>query len=130
MKKLALALVLSVTAMLTLAPIVEAHHSVATFFFLDKTTELKGVVKEFRLVNPHMLMKLEVTTPSGEKELWTLTGGVTGDLRAAGWTPEAIKFGDLVTVEGAPARNPDAKGMYVRKLTRPDGTVLTQRIRD
>jgi hypothetical protein len=130
MKRFALALVVAVTAMLTVAPIVEAHHSVATFFFLDKTVMLKGTVQEFRLVNPHMLLKLEVTTASGEKEIWTLTGGVTGDLRAAGWTPDAIKFGDVVTVEGAPARNPDAKGMYVRKLTTPDGKVLTQRIRD
>jgi hypothetical protein len=130
MKRFALALVVAVTAMLTVAPIVEAHHSVATFFFLDKTVMLKGTVQEFRLVNPHMLLKLEVTTASGEKEIWTLTGGVTGDLRAAGWTPDAIKFGDVVTVEGAPARNPDAKGMYVRKLTTPEGKVLTQRIRD
>jgi hypothetical protein len=130
MKRLALALVVAVMATLTLVPIVEAHHSVATFFFLDKTVTLKGTVQEFRLVNPHMLLKLEVTTPSGEKEMWTLTGGVTGDLRAAGWTPDAIKFGDVVTVEGAPARNPDAKGMYVRKLTTPEGKVLTQRIRD
>ena len=130
MKKFAFALILAAMATLTLAPVVQAHHSVATFFFQDKTVELKGEVKEFRLVNPHMLMKLEVTTASGEKEMWTLTGGVTGDLRAAGWTPEAIKFGDIVTVEGAPARNPDAHGMYVRKLTKADGTVLTQRIRD
>ena len=130
MKKFSLALLLSATTMVALAPIVQAHHSVATFFFQDKTVEVKGEVKEFRLVNPHMLMKLEVTTPTGEKELWTLTGGVTGDLRAAGWTPEAIKYGDIVTVEGAPARNPDAHGMYVRKLTKADGTVLQQRIRD
>jgi hypothetical protein len=130
MQKFALALVLAAMATLTLAPVLEAHHSVATFFFLDKSMQLKGTVQEFRLVNPHMLLKLEVTTPSGAKELWTLTGGVTGDLLRAGWTPEAIKFGDEVTVEGAPARNPDAKGMYVRKLTKPDGTVLTQRIRD
>jgi hypothetical protein len=130
MKKLGLSIVIALLAVVPLAQTVHAHHSVATFFFLDKSVQLKGVVKEFRLVNPHMLMRLEVTTPSGEKEIWTLTGGVTGDLRAAGWVPESIKFGDEVTVEGAPARNPDAKGMYVRKLTKPDGTVLTQRIRD
>jgi len=130
MKKFGLSLVIALMAIVGFAPTSHAHHSVATFFLLDKTVQLKGVVKEFRLVNPHMLMKLEVTTASGEKEMWTLTGGVTGDLRAAGWTPESIKFGDEVTVEGAPARDPDAKGMYVRKLTKPDGTVLTQRIRD
>ncbi len=130
MKKFGLSLVFAATATLALAPIVQAHHSVATFFFLDKTIEMKGTVQEFRLVNPHMLLRLEVTAANGSKELWTLTGGVTGDLLAAGWTPQAIKFGDLVTVEGAPARNPDAKGMYVRKLTTPEGKVLTQRIRD
>lgn len=107
-----------------------AHHSVATFFQLDKTVEIKGVVKEFRLVNPHMRMVIEVTKENGEKENWTLTGGVTGDLRAAGWTPESIHAGDLVTVSGPPARNPAAKGMYVRKLVKADGTTLEQRVRD
>jgi hypothetical protein len=130
MKKFGLSVVFAALATIAVAPIVEAHHSVATFFFLDKSMELKGTVQEFRLVNPHMLLRLEVTTANGTKELWTLTGGVTGDLLAAGWTPQAIKFGDVVTVEGAPARNPDAKGMYVRKLTTPDGKVLQQRIRD
>ena len=129
MKKAGIFLV-ALVALLILARPTQAHHSVATFFFLDKTIEIKGVVKEFRLVNPHMLMRLEVTNDKGEKELWTLTGGVTGDLRAAGWTPESIHYGDLVTVSGPPARNPEAKGMYVRTLTKADGTVLEQRVRD
>ena len=107
-----------------------AHHSVATFFELEKTVEVKGVVKEFRLVNPHMRMIIEVTTPAGAKETWTLTGGVTGDLRAAGWLPESIKIGEMVTVSGPPARNPKARGMYVRTLIKADGTTLEQRVRD
>jgi hypothetical protein len=106
-----------------------AHHSVATFFDLDKTIEVKGVVKEFRLVNPHMRMVIEVTN-NGQTETWTLTGGVTGDLRAAGWTPESIGIGEVVTVSGPPARNPAAKGMYVRKLVKADGKTLEQRVRD
>jgi len=108
----------------------QAHHSVATFFQLDKTVEVTGVVKEFKLVNPHMRMVVEVTNEKGEKETWTLTGGVTGDLRAAGWTPASIAFGDVVTVSGPPARNPAFKGMYVRKLVKADGTILEQRVRD
>lgn len=107
-----------------------AHHSVATFFELEKTVEVKGVVKEFRLVNPHMRMVIEVTTAAGATEMWTLTGGVTGDLRAAGWLPESIKIGEMVTVSGPPARNPKAKGMYVRMLVKADGTKLEQRVRD
>ena len=107
-----------------------AHHSVATFFKLDETIEIKGVVKEFRLVNPHMRLQIEVTTPKGEKELWTVTGGVTGDLRAAGWTPTSVTPGEVVTISGPPARNPAAKGMYARKLVKADGTALQQQVRD
>src|SRR5688572_14296698 len=100
-----------------------AHHSVATFFELDKTVEVTGVVKEFRLVNPHMRMVIEATK-DGKPETWTLTGGVTGDLRAAGWTPESIAIGETVTVSGPPARNAAFRGMYVRKLVKADGKVL------
>ena len=118
-------LVLALTTGVTLS----AHHSVATFFDLDKTVEITGVVKEYRLVNPHMRMVMEVTR-DGQKETWTLTGGVTGDLRAAGWLPDSIAIGEMVTVSGPPARNPAAKGMYVRKLVKADGKVLEQRVRD
>lgn len=108
----------------------EAHHSVATFFLMDQNVEIKGVVKEFRLMNPHMKMEVEVTNQKGEKELWSLTGGVTGDLRAAGWNPTSLAPGDVITVSGLPARNPAAKGMYVRKVVKADGTTLEQRVRD
>jgi len=106
-----------------------AHHSVATFFDLDKTVEVTGVVKEYRLVNPHMRMVIEATK-DGKPETWTLTGGVTGDLRAAGWLPESVAIGETVTVSGPPARNAAFKGMYVRRLVKADGKVLEQRVRD
>ena len=129
MRNLGISLVVAGAVLMPALPS-QAHHSVATFFQLDKTVEVKGVVKEFKLVNPHMRMVLEVTKENGEKETWTLTGGVTGDLRAAGWTPESIAFGDVVTVSGPPARNAAFKGMYVRKLVKVDGTTLEQRVRD
>jgi Family of unknown function (DUF6152) len=129
MRKFGISLV-AAGALLVVALPSQAHHSVATFFQLEKTVEVKGVVKEFRLVNPHMRMVLEVTRENGEKEKWTLTGGVTGDLRAAGWSPESIALGDVVTVSGPPARNAAFKGMYVRKLVKADGTTLEQRVRD
>lgn len=128
MKQLGISLAAGV--ILFLAVPSRAHHSVATFFVLDSNVEIRGVVKEFRLVNPHMRMQVEVARENGEKELWTLTGGVTGDLRAAGWTPTSVVPGDVVTVSGLPARNPAAKGMYVRKIVKADGTTLEQRVRD
>ena len=117
-------------AALLLAPPSHAHHSVATFFIQDQNVEIKGVVKVFRLVNPHLRMEVEVTKASGEKELWSLTGGVTGDLRAAGWLPTSVVPGDVVTVSGLPARNPAVKGMYVRRIVKADGTTLGAQVRD
>ena len=128
--KRSMTFLVTVGALLFFAQIGSAHHSVATFFQLDKTVEVKGAVKEFKLVNPPMRMVIEATKDNGEKETWTLTGGVTGDLRAAGWTQESIKIGEVVTVSGPPARNVAFKGMYVRRLVKADGTVLEQRVRD
>jgi len=129
MKNLGISLMVA-GAVLFLAPPSQAHHSVATFFIQDQTVEITGVVKVFRLVNPHLRMEVEVTKPDGEKELWSLSGGVTGDLRAAGWLPMSVVPGDVVTVSGLPARNPAAKGMYVRQIVKADGTTLGAQVRD
>ena len=123
MKKLCIS-IMAAGVVLVFAQAGYAHHSVATFFLQDETVEVTGVLQSYRLVNPHMKMEVEVTTESGEKQLWILTGGVTGDLRAAGWTPTSVKPGEVVTVSGYPARNPDAHGMYVRRMVAPDGTVF------
>lgn len=129
MKTLGMSLIVA-GAVLFLALPSQAHHSVATFFLQDQNVEIKGVVKVFRLVNPHLKMEVEVTKPNGEKELWTLSGGVTGDLRAAGWLPTSVVPGDVVTVSGLPARNPAVKGMYVRRIVKADGTTLGAQVRD
>jgi hypothetical protein len=129
MKNLGISLVVAGAVLFVALPS-QAHHSVATFFIQDQTVEITGVVKVFRLVNPHLRMAVEVTKENGEKELWSLSGGVTGDLRAAGWLPTSVVPGDVVTVSGLPARNPAAKGMYVRKIVKADGTTLEARVRD
>src|SRR5689334_7019358 len=50
---------LALTVLMSSVP-AQAHHSFNTFWFMDKTMEIQGVVKSFKLVSPHSEMMVEV----------------------------------------------------------------------
>ena len=114
------------TGMLLLAGIPAlAHHSFTSFWYMDKTVEITGVVMSVKLVNPHPEMKIEVTEPSGQKSIWNITGRATGSgILKAGWTAETIPVGTKVKVEGAPSRKEGARALAAGKITKPDGSVV------
>ena len=88
---------------------VHAHHSQATFYFLDQQVEITGTVTDLRLVNPHTYMQVEVTEPNDEKVVWTVYGGNRQEMR----NEEGWEVGRTITAVGCPARNPEAHGMYL-----------------
>jgi len=55
---------LAITCVVTLS----AHHSAVQFDF-TRTVEIKGVVKKFRAINPHMQLVLHVTDEKGERDV-------------------------------------------------------------
>lgn len=114
------------TGMLLLAGIPAlAHHSFTSFWYMDKTVEITGVVVSVKLVNPHPEMKIEVTEPNGQKSIWNVTGRATGSgILKAGWTPETIPVGLKVKVEGAPSRKEGARALAAGKITKPDGSIV------
>lgn len=114
------------TAMLLLAGIPAlAHHSFTSFWYMDKTVEITGVVVSVKLVNPHPEMKIEVTEANGQKSIWNVTGRATGSgILKAGWTPETIPVGLKVKVEGAPSRKEGARALAAGKITKPDGSIV------
>ncbi len=74
-----------------------AHHSFNSFWFMDKTASIEGVVTEIKLVNPHPEMKVEVTESNGTKTIWNITGRATGSgILKAGWTPETLPVGTKI----------------------------------
>jgi hypothetical protein len=102
-----------------------AHHSFNTFWYMDKTVEITGVVKQVKLVNPHANMTIEVTEANGEKSLWSITSrGSVSALRAGGWKEDTLTPGMKVKVEGSPSRKEGAKGLAAGKITKPDGSVV------
>ncbi len=127
--KLHIAAVL-VGAVLILSVSVQAHHSAATFYFMERTAEITGVVKELRLINPHIRLVLDVIGENGQIEEWTVDGPNATGLRNRGWETTTLEVGETVTVVGHPARNPNARGLNGDRVIRSDGTIVDLRSTD
>jgi len=65
-------------------------------------------------------ISVDVTEPAGNVTNWGIDAAAPSALAARGWTAPSMKAGDVVTVEGFPARNgkPFAAASTV---TLPDG---------
>ena len=87
------------------APAAWSHHNFAAHYRQDEMIEISGVVREFRFVNPHVRVYLEVTTGEGETETWMAEGDASVALRRSGWTEDQLKPGDRITIVGNPARS-------------------------
>jgi Family of unknown function (DUF6152) len=115
--------VLFLTMVVTLSVTAYAHHSFNSFWQMDKTVEITGIVKSVKLVNPHANMVIEVTDTNGAKSLWSITSrGSVSALRAGGWKEDTVTIGMKVKVQGNPSRVEGAKGLAAGKITKPDGS--------
>jgi hypothetical protein len=116
-----IALVLS--TMLLLPAIVIAHHNAASHYLLDQKVTVKGVVTEFRLINPHARIYFDVAGEGGEIEKWLGEGNASSVLRRRDWTDESLKPGDKITITGSPARDGGNK-LDWESIVLEDGTEL------
>jgi hypothetical protein len=105
-----------------------AHHSFASFWYLDKTIEITGIVKSIKVVNPHPEMQLEVTESNGEKSTWSVTATSSGTAIRRAWGVEdafeRLPVGTKIKVEGHPSRKEGAKALAAGTITLPDGKQL------
>jgi hypothetical protein len=110
---LAAALVLAIAAPLA------AHHSIASVYDRDKRTTISAVVKQWRFVNPHPSIVVEVVQPGAPTaRTWMLEMDNRWELAELGFTENTLKPGDRIEVTGDPSRR-DANALYVRTLRRP-----------
>ena len=112
-----------VAALLVSVRSASPHHSFSAVYDDKRTISVTGVVTQFRFVNPHALMSVDVTDETGKVSRWTVEFAGRLNLSEVGWTADSIKSGERVTVTGNPARSIPAR-MAFRRLLRPDGTVL------
>jgi Family of unknown function (DUF6152) len=100
-----------------------AHHSPTAQFVLSERIAITGVVTEYRFVNPHALIFLDVVADDGSVEHWMAEGGNTSALRHLGWTGDEIDVGDEITLVGNPSRL-GTKTLNWQTITVPGGRQL------
>ena len=100
-----------------------AHHAFSAVYDEKQTITVEGVVTQFRFVNPHAMMLVDVTDKAGKVVTWTVEFAGRLNLMEGGWTTETVKPGERITVTGNPARGSDPQ-MAFRRIVKADGTEL------
>lgn len=114
---------ISLCGALLIASPASSHHNAAAHYQLDGVIEVAGVITEFRMVNPHARLYLDVRNEDGEVETWMAEGDASVALRRSGWTEDQFKAGDQVEIIGRPSR--DGSNMLEwETITLTDGTAI------
>jgi hypothetical protein len=92
-------------------------------FDMQRTVTLTGTVSQFDWTNPHTFIYLEVMTPGGTSESWSIEGMSPNYLSRNGWTRHTLKPGDKVGMDIKPLKD-GRKGGFCATVTLPDGKVL------
>jgi Family of unknown function (DUF6152) len=98
-----------------------AHHSAAPFDF-TKSVRIQGTVKSFRVTNPHTRAVISVTDAKGTRDI-EYEGHSASNFYRAGYTKDALKFGDKVTIAIAP-RHDGGDGGFIMSFIIPGGLVV------
>ena len=100
-----------------------AHHSAAAQYDVTRTITLKGIVREFRFVNPHSVVRLAVTDAQNKETVWSCEWAPTTILRRYGMKPSALMVNTRITIVGNPARDGSAD-LLINSITFEDGRRL------
>ena len=102
---------------------VEAHHSFAAVYDMNKSVTVHGVIATVRLTNPHSWFYVDVKNEAGQVEQWAFEAGTPSGMIRNGYKPSVIKAGAEVTISGFHARDASQRMGMLRELTTADGTV-------
>lgn len=97
-----------------------AHHSFAAEYDANAKLTLKGTVTKVDWMNPHIWVYIDAKDDSGKMIHWQCEGGPPNTLTRNGWTKDALKIGDEVTIEGFRAKD-GTNTCNSRSVTLPDG---------
>ncbi len=109
-------------AVLTASVPVFAHHGVAAYDTVKQLT-LTGTVKDWLWANPHCILQFDAIDSHGQVAHWMMETGNPSDLVNNGWTRQALKPGDRITVILQPAKNGKPIGRIV-EVALPNGQKL------
>lgn len=99
------------------------HHSFAVHFVADRLVTVHGTVDAFTFRNPHGVIELSAAAEAGAVQHWKIETNSPNILRRRGWSETSIKRGDVVSIEGYPARD-GSNFMRVYRVSYADGREL------
>jgi Family of unknown function (DUF6152) len=124
--KARVALLIGVALISLVAATAYAHHSFA-MFEMDKDVTYSGVVLEYKWVNPHVHITIDIKPgPNVDPAVvgtWDVEGGSTNIMGRQGWTRATFKAGDAITLVGHPMKD-GSKGISLFYAIMPDGKRL------
>ena len=82
-----------------------AHHSFAAQYDRSKQATLTGPVTKIDWINPHARFFMDVKDASGKVSNWEIELAAPAMLMRRGWSRNAIKIGEPVTVNGSLAKD-------------------------
>jgi hypothetical protein len=100
-----------------------AHHSFAAEFDDTKKVMLKGSVVKVEWQNPHIWLYVDAKDEAGKVSRWQCEGGPPNTLTRNGWTKNALKEGDAITIDGRMAKD-GTNTCNARSVTLPDGRIV------
>jgi hypothetical protein len=110
MGKNLIALMLVVCTWFAAALPVAAHHAFSAVFDSKMPVKLTGTVTKVEWQNPHTWFYIDVKEDSGKVTNWAMEMGSPNLLIRSGWTKNAMKIGDVVSVEGFRAKDGSNNG--------------------
>jgi Family of unknown function (DUF6152) len=111
--------------LLCVATAPEAHHSFAAQYDNNKPLTMTGALTKLEWTNPHVYIFIDVTDPRTNKVTnWAFEMGPPHMLQKSGWKRNALKTGELLTIDGWAARDGGNSGNARRVTRKSTGEVM------
>jgi hypothetical protein len=114
---------LGVVLLLLVSVPIFAHHGAASYD-ITKMTTLKGTVTSIQWMNPHAEIDIEVNDATGKAQKYIVESVSPLGLSRIGWTQNALKPGDHITVTGNLSKN-NSHFIRLKKIVFPSGKELS-----
>ncbi len=100
-----------------------AHHGFGYDFDGEKVVTFSGTVKEFKFINPHARLLVDVTGEGGQIEVWDCEFRGANGLARTGWRENTFQPGQAIEITGYGARRNPTE-CYFESATLGDGTYI------
>jgi hypothetical protein len=102
-----------------------AHHALSEYESARVAT-IEGTLSEIRIKNPHSTLIIQASGGAGTADRWAVEWLAALVLKHEGVENTTLKPGDRLIITGNPSRDPGARRLWLRTVTRPaDGWTWT-----